>query len=30
MVEVELGETPGNNIKEVELIEEDIKYITQI
>ena len=30
MEEVELGETPGNNIKEVELIEKDIKYISQI
>ena len=30
MEEVEIGETPGNNIKEVELIEKDIKYITQI
>ena len=30
MEEVELGETPGNNIKEIELIEGNIKYITQI
>ena len=30
MEEVEIGETPNNNIKEVELIEGNIKYITQI
>ena len=30
MEEVEIGETPNNNIKEIELIEGNIKYITQI
>ena len=30
MEEVEIGETPINNIKEIELIEGNIKYITQI
>ena len=30
MEEVEIGETPNDNIKEIELIEENIKYKCEI